>query len=124
MKLILGLLCLIISNISCSSFQNKPSSTVEVFYKSICDGKLEDAKRQLSSTVKLHPSVIDLTLQGRNTACKNAGGFKQLEVEDKSIDNNTAGVIGNVVFQNGTNESIQMKLYNENNQWKLAWEIK
>jgi hypothetical protein len=103
---------------------NGPSVTVKKFYDDICRGDIAAAKSNLSSTVKLHQSVIDLTLQGRNTACTRAGGISGFDLREEAIDDNSSGVIGDVNFKDGSKEAVRMKLYRESGAWKLAWEIR
>ncbi len=102
----------------------RPSDTVKTFYQDICGGDFIKAKQQLSSTVRLHKSVIDLAFEVWNKSCKSAGGLKGFNLRNKLIDFKTAGVIGDVLFNGGSKESIQMKLFRESRKWRIAWEIR
>ena len=100
------------------------SATVKTFYRNLCSGKINAAKKQLSSTVKLHDSVIKMTFEGRYQFCVNSGGLKGFQIKNTNVGRKIAGVIGDVLFKDGSKESIRMKLYKEKGLWKIAWEIK
>lgn len=102
-------------------FNKQPANTIAAFHRNLCDGNIKETEKLLSASVPVQPEILRMGLSAGVRECKENNGFDLVTVFEQKIEGEKSSVIGEVRYNNGTKEKFNMKLYFEQQQWKIAW---
>ncbi len=120
-KILFALGTLILNTLACSIFSSGPGKTVELFFRAIENGQLQEAKSYLSNNTiqSLGTDKWDALLTQMHQELINKGGVGKIKITEETITGDIAKVTVSISFGDGTEEASVMDLIKENDKWKL-----
>jgi hypothetical protein len=102
-------------------FKRGPGKTVELFYRSLEKGDIDNAMGVFSSstTNNFPRNKIQLYMNEAVKETQEKQGIKSFKIDREDITGDTAKVSYTVEYGNGTIENETLELIKENGEWKI-----